>query len=113
MRTGCDVAGGCECQNTTIPSGELFAGLNATQYRYTVNSKATNVLSDVEASVGAEFLVGYIPLFQFVAFYKNDLEIAAGPGHEPAGSRAHQRQSVSERRCGPADTSQTTRPPAC
>ena len=77
--TGCAVTGGCECQNTTIPSGELFAGLNATQYRYTVSSKATNVLSDIEASVGAEFLVGYIPLFQFVAFYKNDLEIAPGP----------------------------------
>ncbi len=77
--TGCSAAGGCMCQNVTIPSGELFAGLNATQYRYIVNSQATNVRSDVEAGVGAEFLVGYIPLFQFVAFYKNDLEIAPGP----------------------------------
>ena len=66
-------------QEIVIPSGELFAGLNAQQYRYTVNSSATNINDDVEARVGAEFLVGYIPLFQFVAFYKNDLEILPGP----------------------------------
>src|SRR5215470_10009293 len=85
---GCAVTGGCQCQSTTIPSGELFAGLNATQYRYTVNSKATNTVGDVEASVGAEFLVGYIPLFQFVAFYKNDLEISPGPAMNLQG-RVH------------------------
>jgi hypothetical protein len=66
-------------QNIVIPSGELFAGLNAIQYRYIVNSSANNVRSETEAGVGAEFMVGYIPLFQFVAFYKNDLEIAPGP----------------------------------
>jgi len=66
-------------QNIVIPSGEVFSGLNAIQYRYIVNSKAANVNTDTEASVGAEFLVGYVPLFQFVAFYKNDLEIAPGP----------------------------------
>ncbi len=66
-------------QQIVIPSGELFAGLNALQYRYTVNAQATNSRSDVEARVGAEFLVGYIPLFQFVAFYRNDLEILPGP----------------------------------
>ena len=66
-------------QQIVIPSGELFAGLNALQYRYTVNSNAVNKIGDVEARVGAEFLVGYIPLFQFVAFYRNDLEILPGP----------------------------------
>ncbi len=66
-------------QNIVIPSGEVFSGLNAIQYRYIVNSFAQNVNDDTEASVGAEFLVGYIPLFQFVAFYKNDLEILPGP----------------------------------
>ena len=76
---GCSASGGCACQNITIPSGEVFSGLNATQYHYVVNSHATNTIGDTEASVGAEFLVGYIPLFQFVAFYKNDLEIAPGP----------------------------------
>ncbi len=66
-------------EEIVIPSGELFAGLNALQYRYTVDSRAENSRSDVEARVGAEFLVGYIPLFQFVAFYRNDLEILPGP----------------------------------
>jgi hypothetical protein len=66
-------------QNIVIPSGEVFAGLNAIQYRYIVNSIAEDTNGDVEASVGAEFLVGYIPLFQFVAFYKDDLEILPGP----------------------------------
>jgi len=66
-------------QSIVIPSGEVFAGLNAIQYRYIVNSIAEDVNGDQEASVGAEFLVGYIPLFQFVAFYKDDLEILPGP----------------------------------
>ncbi len=66
-------------EEIVIPSGELFAGLNALQYRYTVDSRAENVRQDIEARVGAEFLVGYIPLFQFVAFYRGDLEILPGP----------------------------------
>ena len=65
-------------QLLTIPSGELFSGLNAQQYTYTVNSSA-GIDQDIEASVGAEFNVGYIPLFQFIAFYANDLEILPGP----------------------------------
>ena len=66
-------------QSIVIPSGAVFAGLNAIQYRYIVNSNAENIHGDTEAGVGAEFLVGYIPLFQFVAFYKDDLEILPGP----------------------------------
>jgi len=61
-----------------IPYGQIFGGLNAQQYVYTVLSSAVNTLGDTEASVGAEFDVGYIPLFQFVAFYNNDLEINPG-----------------------------------
>jgi hypothetical protein len=61
-----------------VPYGQMFGGLNAQQYVYTVLSSAVNTLGDTEASVGAEFDVGYIPLFQFVAFYNNDLEINPG-----------------------------------
>ena len=61
-----------------IPPGQAFGGLNASQYYYTVTSAATNTAGDTEATVGAEFEVGYIPLFQFVAFYSNDLEIDPG-----------------------------------
>jgi hypothetical protein len=62
----------------TIPPGQVFAGLSALQYDYTANSLAKNIRGEVEASVGAEFLVGYIPLFQFLAFYNGDLEILPG-----------------------------------
>jgi hypothetical protein len=61
-----------------IPYGQAFGGCNAQQYTYTVVSSATNSLGDTEANVGAEFQVGYVPLFQFVAFYANDLEINPG-----------------------------------
>lgn len=62
----------------TIPAGELFAGLNAIEYTYIVDSEAIGG-GAVEASVGAEFNVSNIPLFQFVAFYAEDLEILPGP----------------------------------
>jgi hypothetical protein len=65
-------------RSVTIPLGELFGGLNSIQYTYTVTSKARNVIDEIEASVGAEFLVGNIPIFQFVAFYDTDLEILPG-----------------------------------
>ncbi len=65
-------------KSVTIPAGQLFAGLNSQQYTYTVNSDAQNVNADKEATVGAEFLVGNVPLFQFVAFYDSDLEILPG-----------------------------------
>ncbi|MBI1818170.1 MAG: pilus assembly PilX N-terminal domain-containing protein [Deltaproteobacteria bacterium] len=60
-----------------IPPGQLFGGLNSQEYDYIANSTASSS-SDVEARVNAEFKVGYIPIFQFVAFYKKDLEIAPG-----------------------------------
>jgi hypothetical protein len=66
-------------QNVAIPSGEVFAGVSTRQYRYTVQSKAIKPNDDTEAAVGAELLVGRIPLFQFGAFYRNDLEIGPGP----------------------------------
>lgn len=64
-------------QSVTIPSGQLFGGLKAVQYTYIVNSKA-QAMGEVEADVAAEFDVSYIPLFQFIAFYVNDLEIMPG-----------------------------------
>jgi len=62
-----------------VPAGEIFAGVNSIQYSYVVSSTSTNVTGDHEAKMGAEFLVSYIPLFQFAAFYKNDLEVLPGP----------------------------------
>src|SRR5262245_39332817 len=64
---------------TTIPAGEKFAGLKSIPYRYTVDSTSENEEGDQEADLGAEFDVNNIPIFQFLAFYANDLEINPGP----------------------------------
>lgn len=61
----------------TIPPGQLFGGLNSSEYDYIVTSAAV-LTTTTEATVNAEFKVGNIPIFQFVAFYKKDLEIAPG-----------------------------------
>jgi hypothetical protein len=62
-----------------VPAGRNFAGLNATEYRYTADSNSQLNLGDVEADVGTQFNVDYIPIFQFLAFYQRDLEIEPGP----------------------------------
>ena len=62
----------------TIPVGKPFAGLNSIRYQYAVNA-ISSLNGDQEVTLGAEFDVNYIPLFQFLAFYENDLEILPGP----------------------------------
>ena len=64
---------------TTIPPGELYQNLNAQEYRYTVRSTAYNINERVEAILDLRFKSRLVPLFQFVAFYNKDLEIAPGP----------------------------------
>jgi hypothetical protein len=63
----------------TIPAGSQFAGLNSTQYRYTVTSNSELTAGDTEVSIGSQFNIDYVPLFQFLAFYQGDLEILPGP----------------------------------
>jgi hypothetical protein len=67
-------------QFQVIPAGQLFAGLNAQTYRYTIFSLATSKQSedlDARASTVLEmtFQSRVIPLFQFAAFYDGDLEM--------------------------------------
>ncbi|MBI4515898.1 MAG: hypothetical protein HY699_08800 [Deltaproteobacteria bacterium] len=64
-------------QSITIPPGQVFGGLSSIEYDYIVNSTAQSN-NETEARVSAEFKVGNIPVFQFVAFYSKDLEIAPG-----------------------------------
>ncbi len=61
-----------------VPAGRPFAGINATEYRYTATSTSRVLPGDVEASIGTQFNVDYVPLFQFLAFYTGDLEILPG-----------------------------------
>jgi hypothetical protein len=66
-------------QSVTMPAGRPFAGVQSTEYRYTASAASFGPLSNEEAAVGTEFIVDYIPLFQFLAFYEGDLEILPGP----------------------------------
>jgi hypothetical protein len=63
-----------------VPAGEIYAGLNAQEYRYTVYATAakpsTNTQqSDANTVLQMEFKSRVIPLFQFAAFYDGDLEM--------------------------------------
>jgi hypothetical protein len=63
-----------------IPPGQVYAGLNAQEYRYTVYSTATSKQTkdlDARATTVLEmtFKNRVIPLFQFAAFYDGDLEM--------------------------------------
>lgn len=63
----------------TVPPGELFAGLSAIQYRYSVFSEAVPPGEDrPEALLEMIFRVRLVPMFQFAAFYDKDLEILPG-----------------------------------
>jgi hypothetical protein len=67
-------------QVTNIPSGQIFAGLNAMEYRYTIYSMATSKQpSDLDARATTVLEMTFknraIALFQFAAFYDGDLEM--------------------------------------
>lgn len=70
--------GGCPLEQQ-VPAGRPFAGLRAQVYKYVANATSELHAGDVETSLGTEFQVNYIPLFQFLAFYEGDLEINPGP----------------------------------
>ena len=63
----------------TISPGELYAGLNAQEYRYDLNSVSTTTQEFPTAILGMRFNSRLVPLFQFAAFYDKDLEILPGP----------------------------------
>jgi len=70
--------GGCPIEQQ-VPAGRPFAGLRAQLYKYVANATSEIQAGDIETSLGTEFQVNYIPLFQFLAFYEVDLEILPGP----------------------------------
>jgi hypothetical protein len=65
--------------NITIPPGQDFAGLTAQEYRYDVtsvafsNQKFNNQYSPT-ANLQMSFKSRLVPMFQFAAFYENDLD---------------------------------------
>lgn len=62
-----------------IPAGRPFAGLNSSLFTYVANATSEVHAGDIEVTLGTQFNVHNVPLFQFLAFYQNDLEINPGP----------------------------------
>jgi hypothetical protein len=62
-----------------IPAGELFSGLSAQEYRYNVLSIAQDKQTQPTAILGMQFKSRLIPLFQFAAFYDQDMDVQIPP----------------------------------
>ena len=61
----------------TINANEDFGGLSAQEYRYDVNSVAYDRVSGQPSAItGIRFKSRLVPLFQFAAFYQNDLDFS-------------------------------------
>jgi hypothetical protein len=82
-----------ECpEQVRVPAGRTYSGLIAQQYKYTARAEAENNIGDTESSLGTEFQINYIPMFQFLAFYQDDLEILPGANmtlHGPVHTNGH------------------------
>ncbi|MCB0329668.1 MAG: hypothetical protein KDD70_08390 [Bdellovibrionales bacterium] len=63
---------------TVIPPGETFAGLSAIEYRYNVRSVGRNANGSNEAILDLTFQARKVPLFQFMIFFEEDLEVFNG-----------------------------------
>ncbi len=62
-----------------VGPGDTYVGLNYVQYAYVVRSEAISASGKREASLEMKFQSRLVPLFQFAAFYKDDLEFHPGP----------------------------------
>jgi Tfp pilus assembly protein PilX len=104
-----------------IPTGQTYAGLNALEYRYTIYATAAkpdpnSPTSAIQPTGGQtvlqmDFRSRIVPLFQFAAFYEDDLEInsitqmtISGPVHTNGNLKA-----VSYNTASISDVTQGTR----
>src|SRR5437016_1136056 len=99
------VAGSCTetYQPLRLPAGDPYAGLNADIYTYNLTSQAVNVQGYTEANLGTQFQARFIPVFQFLGFYANDLEVAPGERTAVFFGRMHTNGDLylSEEHCPP------------
>jgi len=71
---------GGQPETGTVQPGDIYVGLNYQQYAYQVRSEAYNAQTgEKEASLFMNFQSRLVPLFQFAAFYTDDLEFHPGP----------------------------------
>ena len=68
-----------------IPVGQPFAGLYTIPSNYTVTALARNAAGDEEARLGAQFTINSVPIFQFMAFSKNTLDVQNAPPMNVSG----------------------------
>jgi hypothetical protein len=74
------VGGVAQPTSVTINPGEPFAGLTAQEFRYDVSSTAYDrVTNQPTAFLGIRFKSRLVPLFQFAAFYEQDLDYSNPP----------------------------------
>lgn len=76
------ISGGGASVEGTVPPGDTFQGLNMLENSYkisAVSAKENASSGDIISSVGMAIKSRQIPMFQFAAFYLNDLEILPGP----------------------------------
>ena len=67
-------------QNTQTVLGPPYSGLNSVGALYEIIANAQNVSSEygIVSTVGQQFLLGQVPIFQFAIFYNDTLEIDPG-----------------------------------
>jgi hypothetical protein len=72
-----------------------YTGLNmlANTYEIIANARNTNSQYQIVSTVGQQFYLGVIPLFQFAIFYQNDMEICPG-GAMTIGGTIHGNQNI-------------------
>jgi hypothetical protein len=68
-----------------IPAGENNEGLTAQEYRYNVISVAQDSQGKPSAILGLKFKSRLIPLFQFAAFYDQDMDTSLPPNMTLSG----------------------------
>lgn len=83
-----------------------YVGLKAQLYTYNLRSVAKNSLGFTESSINNQFQAHLIPMFQFAAFYSEDLEFLPGPTAITRG-RIHTNKDLylNSDSCGAAPTS--------
>lgn len=62
-----------------VVTGEQFQGLNALRSEWEIRSTATDKYNGVQVALNRKFFNDKIPLFQFGAFYEDDLELNRPP----------------------------------
>jgi hypothetical protein len=87
LPTGSESISGCVSAYTTSVSGTMvqkeltqgtLAGLNAEVQTYTITSTGSSAVDHSQVTLSQEFECSLVPIFQFAAFYENDLELAPG-----------------------------------